>query len=391
MNRTSSEHAALRSASLLCREDRSLAKLERDRTGHGAAELARQVKDACPEVSKAAARRAADTVLAARLHQASHRGVMSRTACSRTLAVNPAASRKTPSRALGRIVEPTPSLAHRLGEFRRARILEAFDACRFRHSRAWDEAGQVHLTFGPATASQSTTEGWIDYKSHGHRRGIVGETVRLAVPEDWGVRVRRTGLAVLDGLLALDAEQLPTVGAVEVYRATWARQGRGVSLVTERGYIARHTPSGTTYHSTDRDPEAALRGLKRKVMAQAIPAADRDAAQATRRRKQQERRAAQLARLVGQLSRWDLSEIEHVEITRQDSIRAGNCEPGTDAFIERFLPGRAEGTIGELAAAMGRQDLAALAGTDLTLARQLAAACLVAVRRDRNARRMLAV
>jgi hypothetical protein len=379
----SSEHAALRSASLLARADSSLARLERDRPGHGGAELARRVKDACPDASKVACRRAADRVLEVRLGRSRHVGL---TGDGRSVE-----RRLTPSRALGRTPNAVPPpLADRLAAHKRARLIHAFDGCGFRHSRAWDDAGRYEVRVGAPAASQTNEEGWIDYKSRGYKRGIVGESVTLTVPADWGTRVRLSGLAVLDGLFTLDAEQLPTWGPVEVYRAVWVRQGRGVSLVTERGYIARHVPSGATYHSVDADPEKALRGLKRKVNAQSIPQPQRDAQRATRAAQRAIRRAASLARLVERLSRWDLAEIEHVEVTRADSLRAGNCVPGTDAFIDRYgFDGRTSATIGEIANAVGRRDVASLSAKDLELARQLAAACLVAIRKDRNARRLV--
>lgn len=390
----SSEHAALCSASLLIRNDSTIARLERDKPGHGAAELARRVKDACPAVSKAACRRAADTVLEVRLSRVSRPGVKgpSDGGMLRGPAGGPyVLHRATPSRALGRIPNAVPPLADRLERFKRDRVSDAFNACGFRHSRAWDgDTGQFWVHFGAPSASQATSEGWIDYKRQGYRKGIVGEDVNLTVPADWGTRVRLAGLAVLDGLFTLDAERLPTWGPVEVYRAAWARQGRGVSLVVERGYIARHIPSGSTYHSVDADPEKALRGLKRKVNVQSIPQPRRDAQRATRTAQRAIRQAASLARLVERLARWDLAEIEHVQVTRSDSLRAGNCVPGTDSFIDRYgFDGRESATIGEIAAAVGRRDVASLSDANLTLARQLAAACLHAVRRDKQARRLV--
>jgi ribosomal protein S21 len=377
-----SEHAALRSASSLARTDAALARLERDKPGHGAAELARRVKEATLDASKVACRRAADRVLEVRLAREKH---LCPTGNGHSVAPG-----WTPSRALGRTPIRHADLAGRLENFKRDRVLEAFRDCGFRHSRAWDDAGRYEVRTGTPAASQTTEEGWIDYKSRGYKRGIVGEAVTLTIPTDWGTRVRLAGLAVLDGMLTLDAERLPTTGNVEVYRAVWARQGRGVSLVTERGYIARHTPSGTTYHSTDGDPEKALSGLKRKVAAQGIPAAVREGQRAERAAQRALRQAASLARLVERLARWDLAEIEHVEVTRADSLRAGNCVPGTDAFIDRYgFDGRTSATIGEIVNAVGRRDVASLGAKDLELARQLAAACLHAVRRDKQARRLV--
>lgn len=379
--RRTAEHTALRIASRIAREGNALAKLERDKPGHGAAELARRVKAAEPAVSLAAARRAADAVLAVRLGRPTHLGL---TGNGRTVE-----RRAVPSRALGRTPAVTAPLADRLVAYKVARVRAAFEGTGFRHSRAWEGAADIRVEFGAPGASQSTTEGWIDYKSRGYKRGIVGESVRVSVPADWGTRVRP--LDDTAGLLLLDAERLPTWGQVEVYRAVWARQGRGVSLVVERGHLARHTPTGISFHSTDADPERALRGLKRQVTAAGVAPEVRDAARRERARLRAERQASQLARLIEKVRRYDLSEVELVAVTRQDSLRAGNCIPGTDAFIDRFgFDGRESATIGEIARAVGLRGIEELSGADLTLARQLAAACLVAIRRDRAARRVLA-
>lgn len=388
--------AALRSASRIARRDSSLARLEYEKTGHGACELARQIKAACPDISLAACRRAADQVLAVRLEQVEHtvgngvslgnRGML-RSASSDCRGPW-SLVRQTPSRALGRTPEAVPPLAERLIAHKAAKLTKAFDATGFRHSRAW--SGDFRVAFGtPATASQTTETGWIDYKRQGHRQGITGETVRLTVPADWGTRIKP--LDTTSGLLLLDAQAVPTDGDLAVYAATWCRQGRGVSLVVERGFLAVHVPSGTQYHATGSDAMAAVRGLSRQVRAQGVPAADRARQRTEAAERRRQTRETKLARLLGQLARHDLSEIGHVEVTLADSYRAGNCEPGTLSFRDRVLPGRESATISEIAAAVGVVDPAGLAGEDLTLARQLAAACLAAIRRHRNGRRLVAV
>jgi hypothetical protein len=341
--------AALRAASRLARTDPDLIDAR--------IELARRVQLECPGTSNAACRRAADQVIA-----------------GRRSGTPPRYKRTAPA------VEP---LAARLARFRRAAVARAYEACHFRQSRA--DTNRLVITFGEPDARDDRATGWIDYKSKGYKQGIVSQVTHIVVRTNWRVRTRDVGRVLDGGMLTLDAVPVADDGTIATYRATWARQGRGCDLVVEHGHIARDHRTGATYHSAHDDPRRAVTGLRRKLTLQATPAEVREARASAR----QERRARQLAKLVDQVSRHDYAAIEHVTITRRDSLRAGNCQPGTDAFIDRFLPGRDEATIGELAAAIGRVDLAHLAGVDLTLARQLAAACLVAIRRDKNARRAL--
>ncbi len=267
------------------------------------------------------------------------------------------------------------------------------------------------IRFGEPRIVSDTDEGWIDYKRHGWRKGIKSQTITVTIPLRWDQRVGARDLGIVDGLLTLDAE--PVQGApegVELYRATWARQGRGLTIDRESGFIARTQPGGVavyvsldaphesgtywvTYHAAT--AKAAVSGLKRKLTAQGVPQEVRDAKRQAAAVARAAKQAAGLARLVDRMRKWDFAEIQHVVVERRDSIAAGNCVPGTDEFIERVFPdrdGRTEkATIGEIAARVGRLDATMLKGADLTLARQLAAACLVAVRRDKQARRALAV
>jgi hypothetical protein len=90
-----------------------------------------------------------------------------------------------------------------------------------------------------------------------------------------------------------------------------------------------------------------------------------------------------MRRLTEKIARYDLSDVGGVEVTRQDSLRAGNCEPGTDQFIATFFPDNDSATIADIASAVGRFDITTLQGERLTLARQITAACLAAIRRAR--------
>ncbi|WP_337173511.1 hypothetical protein [Paludisphaera sp.] len=219
-----------------------------------------------------------------------------------------------------------------------------------------------------------------------HRRHAWSGTdleVGVTVSPSWRRSVHARGLAVLDGLLTTHAGRVVRVGEVDAYPASWVRQGRGLSIRAETGWVARHRPSGTSYHLPGGDAARAAAGLRRKMRNQAVPQEEKD----ERRRRIREARRARLERLMGKLARHDLSDVGHVVVTRRDSLKAGNCEPGTDQFIDTFFPDRTSATIAEIAAAAGGTDPAGLDERHLTLARQIAAACLAAIGRHRRERR----
>ena len=83
---------------------------------------------------------------------------------------------------------------------------------------------------------------------------------RIRVPADWRVRVERAGLAILDGLMTLDALALESPAGIELYAAVWASQARGYAVKTDRGFIA--VAGGDSYHSDT--AEGAISGLRRK-------------------------------------------------------------------------------------------------------------------------------
>lgn len=207
--------------------------------------------------------------------------------------------------------------------------------------------------------------------------------VRITISRSWRRSVRARGLVVLDGLLTTHAGSVTRSDDIEAYPAAWVRQGRGLSVRSQSGWIAYHRESRTSFHLPGGDAARAVAALRRKMRNQAVPQEERD----ERRRRRQEARRARLERLVEKLARFKLADVGEVVVTRRDSLRAGNCEPGTDQFIDRFFPDRTSATIAEIATAVGRTDLTELNEQHLTLARQIAAACLVAIRRHRRERR----
>jgi hypothetical protein len=351
----------------------------------GAPELARRTHGVCPETSKAACRRAADTVLSARHSEPKRLGV------TKTI-LGPTAPRKIPSRVT-RAPRVAPTLADRLAAHRRDRVRRAFRDSGFHVG----PRVEIEVEFGPPAYSAHNGREWRSGRG-GFGWVTTDTAIVLSVPERWGPDVQGRGLDATAGLMTLSAEPCEWVpdtdgGSISIYRATWLRQGRGYALVTEHGLIAIHRPSRTTYHQSgdSRDAGRAIRALRRKIAAQGVAPDERRERTARRDAARAERRARELAALVERVARWDLTGISDVVVTRDDSLSAGNCAPGTDAWIDRYLDGRESATIGEIASAVGRIDPARLSTAEVATARSLAAACLHAIRRDQTARRALAV
>ena len=81
---------------------------------------------------------------------------------------------------------------------------------------------------------------------------------KIRVPADWRLRVERKGLAVLGGMMTLDALPMEAPGGIDLYAAVC--QGRGYAVKTGRGFIA--VAGGDSFHSDTAD--GAISGLRRK-------------------------------------------------------------------------------------------------------------------------------
>lgn len=118
--------------------------------------------------------------------------------------------------------------------------------------------------------------------------------------------LRNLGLRpVVAGLLTLDAECL---GPRE-YRAVWVEQGRGFSLKSVEGWIIRgyHVRGGSL--ATARKKASTARHQRLMTL---------------------------LSARVGERFGKGGYDLSTVQVTRADSLAAGNCDAGTEAFIERF-------------------------------------------------------
>jgi hypothetical protein len=167
--------------------------------------------------------------------------------------------RRMPACPPVRLPEGTP--AERIERLRKDMVLTAF-VTTFRQPAHGDLS--VVLTADPALVGvrQIETADWDIYaKSYTKGPARVLDTT-VTAPAAWRVRVARKGLAVLDGMMTLDAA--PIEGApvgVSLYAARWVEQGRGTAVRTVDGFIA--AGNGHSYHGAS--AEKALAGLRRKI------------------------------------------------------------------------------------------------------------------------------
>lgn len=125
----------------------------------------------------------------------------------------------------------------------------------------------VRLTADPARVgiTQQEVKEWNFYSGAHKNHPMLYKQWTVTVPADWRVRVQRRGLAVVDGMMTLDAAALEAAGC-ELFAATWAMQGRGCNVSICRGYIARS--GGTSYHAETIN--LALTGIARKSRSVAL-------------------------------------------------------------------------------------------------------------------------
>lgn len=123
---------------------------------------------------------------------------------------------------------------------------------------------KVVLTDDPAKVgvTQTPYDDWNVYaKSYRHAPARCLDTV-VTVRLRWRTRVERRGLAVLNGMMTLDAILVGVeANDVRLLYATWAAQGRGNSINVVNGFIA--ISNGVSYHADT--AERTLLGLWRKV------------------------------------------------------------------------------------------------------------------------------
>ncbi len=168
------------------------------------------------------------------------------------------------SKALKSPIFPRRTWEVPIEERLRQRIEREFFAVRgLRYGAAGGTSRRVDLTTNPSKVGYCVTisENRNTYKGSYKGWAATEDSHAVILPHDWRTRVLRAELAVVDGLPTLDAMRLDAPDNVELFAAKWAKQGRGYSVDTHRGFIAR--AGEVSYHGDT--ATKALAGLKRKI------------------------------------------------------------------------------------------------------------------------------
>lgn len=203
---------------------------------------------------------------------------------------------------------PVGMLAQRLETLRKTAVRCAFVRA-FRQPAHGDLS--IMLTDDPAKVGvvQRDYDDWNIYAKSYKKGPAKCLDNTITAPAMWRARVDKRGLAVVDGMMTLDAAVIEGAPeGVSLYAARWITQGRGNSVCVSNGYIA--ISNGFSYHADS--AERALAGLKRKIKAAAWHA---------------EMRAADLSEIVARLS--------SIVVRLSDARAIGACEYGIKSWCAR--------------------------------------------------------
>lgn len=149
---------------------------------------------------------------------------------------------------------PADTVQNRLNALRVEAVKNAMKQMIDRHAHGeWF----VNLTADPYAVGIKTRTYFADKQYS--KWTIYATDTEITVPADWRLRVERKDLAMLDGLMTLDAAPMEAHGC-ELFAATWARRTGAKNVAVDKGYIAR--ADGVSYHGATADQ--ALSGLAKK-------------------------------------------------------------------------------------------------------------------------------
>lgn len=129
------------------------------------------------------------------------------------------------------------SIRQRLDGLRRNTVKDTLKRC-FRYGAPGGTT--IKVTLGGEPSYRVVKEkNWNVYKGAYKGWAATSDDHFVTVPTDWLTTVHKRGLAVVGGMMTLSATPVSDTDGIEVYKAVWARQGRGYEVVTVAGYIAR--------------------------------------------------------------------------------------------------------------------------------------------------------
>lgn len=222
------------------------------------------------------------------------------------------------------------------------------------------------------------------YAPGGYQWSGNDSVIKADLRPSWIRKVLLAGIAVIDGMVTIDAERIPRRVLRRLcgpdspicngWVARWAVQSRGFGLRVVSGFIFEgHATErygrmhSERVHIEEQDRESGIRRGEEMLIrreAQVYPVL------------RMVNIREDIAGMGGSVEQWaevrGASDHLDLEVTIHDSHSAGNCRSGTDHWRERYLPGRSTATVREIMTiALAHQDSVALAG----------GACLVALRR----------
>ena len=167
------------------------------------------------------------------------------------------------------VLLPKGKLADRLISLRKEAVKDVAYSL-IRHGAAGGHSLSINFAPDASTVDYKVVmvKNWNTYRGEFKGWAADEDHHRVTVPQDWRLRVERKGLAVLGGMMTLDAHSLMPHGEVQIFAATWARQGRGFDVKVDRGFIAL---LGKEHFHAD-SVKAAISGIQRKVKAAGLPA-----------------------------------------------------------------------------------------------------------------------
>lgn len=260
------------------------------------------------------------------------------------------------------VVLPAGTPASRLVEYRRRQVEDvAFSL--FRSGAAGGTTFTVKLTDAWENVGYTVSIGanWDTYRGRFKEWRANEDHHEVTLPVRWMTRILRSNLAELDGLMTLDACEIASgMPEVKLFKAIWARQGKGYSVITEHGFIAR---KGEMTHHADTAAKA-LAGLRRKLAQTGQP-----------RRTIQSALDMDVAAFIKRYSRHDCM------VSLNDARSSGSCEAGILNWCERvgIDPLRSAVPLSEALEAFSRYPLV-----------EVRLAVMQAVRRHRREQRLAA-
>lgn len=206
---------------------------------------------------------------------------------------------------------PLGTPATRLIELRRRTVTE-YAKQAFRHGASGGTRFTVHFAEKTTDVTYTTDldRNYDVYRGAYKGWGANVDLHQIRVPADWRMRVERKGLALLGGLMTLDALQIEAPAGIELYAAVWACQGRGYAVRTERGFIA--VADSASFHSDT--AEGAISGLLRK--GRSAPT-----------------RAATIADMKSAVNAFIAKYTSYdIDVSLDDARRSGSCEYGISSW-----------------------------------------------------------